>query len=79
MKKQKYQICKRDHKLAVPVDWRNLPNDLIKKINPELIYNVLGVKETGDLEIRSVLFFRPVDNFKKDIITFTVDKIEFGI
>ncbi|MBP3732304.1 MAG: hypothetical protein J6I84_03580 [Bacilli bacterium] len=78
----KYQICKRTDKSALPVDWYLLPKaeEVLGEIDPSLLYNVLKATETGDIEVGTVMYFRPVKKFRKDILVFEDHEgNEFGV
>ena len=70
----KYQICKRTDKSALPVDWYLLPKA------EEVLGEVLKATETGDIEVGTVMYFRPVKKFRKDILVFEDHEgNEFGV
>ena len=80
MSKQKYQVCERNKKDALPVDWNKLPEEIFDEILPEFIYNVMSLDDQGFVGMKSVVYFRPVKRFGKDVYTtFEVDELEFGV
>ena len=80
-KKRKYQVCKREHNQALPVDWDLLPENAIEIIDPLFLYNVMCIrKESGYLGLKTVVYVKPVNKFKKDTVIFNIqDNVEFGI
>ena len=77
---KKYQICFRGEEGYLPVDWDKLPDEIFDNILPEYIYNVLSLSDEGNLNIKSVVYFRPVKRFEKHIIPIQADgDIIFGV
>jgi hypothetical protein len=77
--KQKYLACSRSHKAALAFEWNNLPDEITDYIDPDLIYNVLSCQGTGEINEKSVIYFRPVRKFSDDVTVFETDNIEFGV
>lgn len=81
MKKCKYQICFRgESEDALPIDWTHLPESVFDNVHPEYIYNVFSLNSEGNLGIKSVVYFRPVNKFEEHVVPIKVaDNIIFGV
>lgn len=79
MSRQRYLACSRYHKSALAFDWNNLPDEITDYIDPDLIYNVLSCQESGNIDLKSVIYFRPVKKFSDEVIVFESGELEFGI
>ena len=67
MDKELYQISNQYESNAIPIEWNKLPDDIINNISSELLYNKLSFsKEKGICE-KTVIYFRKVKKFRKDI------------
>lgn len=80
---KRYQICKREDEKAVPVDWTMLPDSeaMIEAVDSEYMYNVMTCTPEGNIELGTVLYFKPVRSFKKGlcIVEHPEQEIAFGV
>lgn len=64
---------------AFPVEKDKLPEDLVKNVSSDYIYEELACSETGAAVYKSVLYFRIVKRFRKGIDIYDTEKVIFGI
>lgn len=64
---------------AFPVEWNKLPEELIKKINRDDVYEELCCSDTGEPVLRSVIYFRIVKRFRTGVELIDTDKVIFGV
>lgn len=60
-----------------PIDWNKLPEDVIKAIDPGYFRDTLSWN--GEINLKTVVYFRKVKKFRKDIKQFEKDDVIFGI
>lgn len=78
--KKLYQITDSWGKDACPVDWNKLPDELIENIKSEYIYNTLAYSTEDKINVKTVIYFRPVKKFRKNIKEYNGENnIVFGI
>ena len=78
--KKLYQITDSWGKDACPVDWNKLPDELIEDLKSEDVYNVLAYSTEDRINMKSVIYFRPVKKFRKKIKEYNGENnIVFGI
>lgn len=66
---------------AFPIDWNKLPEDLINEATEDKLYNNLAYSEENKLSYKTVLYFREVKKFKKNIKEFKSEdsNVIFGL
>jgi hypothetical protein len=78
--KIRYQITDAYGRDACPVDWNKLPDELIDNIKSESVYNTLAYSTENKINVKSVIYFRPVKKFRKNITEYDGENnIVFGI
>lgn len=78
--KKLYQITDEWGKDACPVDWNKLPDELIENVKPSDVYNILAYSTKDKINVKSVIYFRPVKKFRKKIKEYNGENnIVFGI
>ncbi len=78
--KKLYQITDSWGKDACPIDWNKLPDELIENINTDYIYNTLAYSSESKINVKSIIYFRPVKKFRKNITEYEGENnIVFGI
>lgn len=78
--KIKYQITDSIGKDACPVDWNKLPDELIENVNTDYIFNTLAYSSEDNINVKSIIYFRPVKKFRKNITEYEGENnIVFGI
>lgn len=78
--KIKYQITDPWGRDACPVDWNKLPDELIEVVKNEYIYDAMSFSNEEGINTKSVIYFRPVKKFRKNIKEYNGENnIVFGI
>ena len=78
--KDLYQIAKWYESRAIPIDWNKVPEEIISDISSDLLYNHLSYSRLEGISEKTVLYFRKVKKFRKDITKkYEMDNIIFGI
>lgn len=81
--KIKYQICDCYNEKAIPVDWNKLPDDIMNRLlsdKKEFTYNKKSYSSEKQINEKTVVYFRKVSKFKKDISEYPGEgNIIFGI
>lgn len=78
--KKLYQITDEWGKDACPVDWNKLPDELIENVKSSDVYNILAYSTEDKINVKSVIYFRPVKKFRKNIKEYNGENnIVFGI
>jgi len=78
--KKLYQITDSWGRDACPVDWNKLPDELIENVKSEYVYNTLAYSTEDKIIVKSVIYFRPVKKFRKNIKEYNGENnIVFGI
>jgi hypothetical protein len=79
-KKELYQIARWYESKAIPIDWNRLPDDVISSIPSDFMCNKLSYSREKGIDTKTVLYFRKVKKFRKDIENrFETPEIIFGI
>lgn len=60
-----------------PIDWNKLPEDVIKAIDPGYFRDILCWN--GEINLKTVVYFRKVKKFRKDIKQFEKEDVIFGV
>lgn len=78
--KELYQIAKWYESKAIPIDWNKVPEEIISDISSDLLYDHLSYSEKCGISKKTVLYFRKVKKFRKDITKkYETTNIIFGI
>lgn len=78
----KYQICDCYGDKATPIDWNKLPDDIMNRLltdKKEFAYNRKSYSLERQVNEKTVVYFRKVSKFKKDITEYREGNIIFGI
>jgi len=80
MEEELYQISDEFGNKAFPIDWNKLPNKLIEKLNSDDFCNIMSYsKKDNKLTFKTVVYFRKVKKFRKNITEIKNDNIIFGV
>lgn len=80
MEKELYQIAKWYEYKAIPIDWNKVPDEVISSISPDFLYDKLSYSKTEGICKKTILYFRKVKKFRKDIKNkFETSNLVFGI
>ena len=78
--KKLYQIAKCYESKVIPIDWNKVPEEIINDIPSDLLYDHLSYSDKEGITKKTVLYFRRVKKFRKDITKkYETDSIIFGI
>ena len=78
--KELYQIAKWYESKVIPIDWNRLPDEIINNIDPDFLYDKLSYSKSCGVDKKTVLYFRKVKKFRKDITKkYETSNIIFGI
>lgn len=78
--KKLYQIARWYESKAIPIDWNKVPDEIIDVIPSDLLYDYLSYSRKDGITKKTVLYFRKVKKFRKDITKkYETDTIIFGI
>ena len=78
--KELYQIAMWYESKAIPIDWNKLPEEIIEKISSDFLCNRLSYSKECGISKKTVLYFRKVKKFRKDIEDkYETPDIIFGI
>jgi len=78
--KKLYQIARWYESKAIPIDWNKVPDEIIDEIPSDLLYDYLSYSCKDGITKKTVLYFRKVKKFRKDITKkYETDTIIFGI
>lgn len=65
--KELYQIAMWYESKSFPIEWNKLPDELIDSISSDYIEDRLSYSKDNGIGVKSVLYFRKVKKFRKDI------------
>lgn len=78
--KELYQIARWYESKAIPIDWNKVPEEIISDISSDLLYDHLSYSEKGGISKKTVLYFKKVKKFRKDITKkYETPNMIFGI
>lgn len=80
MDKELYQLSRWYESKAIPIDWNKLPDDVITNTPSDFLCNKLSYSKEKGICTKTVLYFRKVKKFRKDIENkYETEAIIFGI
>ena len=74
-----YQITENRSSSCVAIGWDKLPSSVMSHIPASRVQTVMAYGKESGMVWKSVVLFRKVNKFRKDINQIVVDNITFGV